>query len=80
MTKQQKAFLSGIKQLDDIQLGCLAVGDHMSAKEQKLKRQCADRGWIRLAEFADPWGDVMHLSTKGLRALQRACREYTNRE
>lgn len=72
MTKQQRQFLQGIKELDDIHLGCLAVGEHMSSKEQKIKRQCAQRGWIHLAEFADPWGDVMHLSTKGLRALQRA--------
>lgn len=70
MTRAQRAFLLEVKALDDIGQGCLEVSRavHNAAA---VERACIRRGWIRTERWPLPWGRVMYLTTKGLRALQR---------
>ncbi len=70
MTPGQFRFLSDVKELDDMQLGCLAVRLSIGKKTEraKLKAQCLQRRWIRLEGRDDVWIDTIYLTTRGLRS------------
>lgn len=66
-------FLSDVKELDDIQLGCLAVRLSVGSKEKraKLENQCIARKWVRTEPRDDIWGRTIWLTSLGLRAWRR---------
>lgn len=70
MTRAQRQFLLELKAMDDLGQGCLEVSRACRTPEQ-TELACKRRGWIRTAPWPLPWGRVMYLTTKGLRALQR---------
>jgi len=74
MTRGQFAFLTDVKELDDIQLGCLGVRISVGSKamRKKLKEQCLARNWIRVEPRDDLWVDCMFLTTRGLKSWQVA--------
>jgi len=74
MTKGQFRFLSDVKELDDIQLGCLAVRFSVGSKKlrRKLKKQCLARKWIYVEPRDDIWLETMYLSSRGLRSWRIA--------
>ncbi len=76
MTDGQYQFMSDVKELDDIQQGCLAVKLSVGRKEKryKLETQCIARGWVRTEPRDDIWGRTIYLTTKGLRAWRAAYR------
>jgi len=73
MTKGMFVFLSDVKELDDIQLGCLAVKLSVGSKEKRLhlENQCIARKWVRTEPRDDLWGRTIYLTTLGLRAWRR---------
>ena len=66
-------FLGDVKELDDIQLGCLAVklSTGKKAKRFKLEQQCIARKWVRIEPRDDIWGRTLFLTTLGLKAWKR---------
>ncbi len=80
MTQGQFRFMTDVKELDDIQLGCLAVRFDVGKKAQraKLKAQCLARKWIRLEQRDDIWLDTIYLTTRGLRSWRIAEKRNEN--
>ena len=80
MTQGQFRFLTDVKELDDLQLGCLDVRLSVGKKEQrvKLKKQCEERGWIRLELRDDIWVDTIYLTSRGLRSWRIAEKRLGN--
>jgi hypothetical protein len=78
MTKGQYAFLSDVKELDDIQQGCLAIKISFGSKafREKIEKQCIARGWIRTEPRNDIWGRTMYLTTRGLRSWRIAEKRF----
>jgi len=78
MTAGQFRYLTDVKHLDDIQLGCLDVRLSVGKKAQryKLKMQCLHRGWIRLEPRDDIWVDTIYLTTRGLRSWRIAEKRF----
>jgi len=73
MTKGLFRFLSDVKELDDIQLGCLAVRLSVGSKTKRehLENQCIARKWVRTEPRDDLWGRTIYLTTLGFRAWRR---------
>jgi len=74
MTKGQFRFLSDVKELDDIQLGCLAVKFSVGSKKLRahLENQCIARRWIRTEPRDDIWLRTMYFTSRGLRSWRIA--------
>ena len=74
MTNGQFVFLQDVKELDDIQQGCLAVKlcTGNKAKRLRLEEQCLARGWVRTEPRADIWGRTIYLTSRGLRSWRIA--------
>jgi len=78
MTAGQYRFLSDVKELDDIQLGCLAVRLSIGTKKKRahLENQCIARQWIRIESRDDVWSRTIYLTTRGLRSLRVAEKRF----
>lgn len=78
MTPKQFEFLSDVKELDDIQLGCLGVKLSVGKKEfrYKLRMQCLQRRWIRLEPRQDMWLETIYLTTRGLKSWRIAEKRF----
>jgi len=74
MTLGQFRFLSDVKELDDIQLGCLAVKFSVGSKKLRahLEKQCLARKWIYTEPRDDIWQRTIYLSSRGLRSWRIA--------
>lgn len=68
MTNQERMCLEDAKQLDDIMLGMLQPRESVT---EKTVQRCVSRGWLRSEPADNPWGRLLTLRTKGLRALAR---------
>lgn len=80
MTKGQFTFLTDVKELDDIQQGCLAVRLSVGSKEKrkKLEKQCIARKWVRTEPRDDIWVRTIYLTSLGLRAWRREEKKLGN--
>lgn len=80
MTQGQFRFMTDVKELDDLQLGCLAVRFEVGKKamRKKLKAQCVQRKWIRLEPRDDIWLDTIYLTTRGLKSWRIAEKRLGN--
>lgn len=74
MTKDELAYMRDLKKLDDIRLGMRAPSVRCRHPLNTLER-CRLQGWLRWEADRGAYGGFATLTTKGLRALQRASRE-----
>jgi hypothetical protein len=74
MTNGQFVFLQDVKELDDIQQGCLAVRLSIGTKEKRLllEEQCLARRWVSTESRDDIWSRTIYLTSRGLRSWRIA--------